>query len=194
MNKKGFTLIELLAVIVILGIILGIAIPKVSDYIIGTRKDSLVSNAKLFINAVRNDITSEKYPAPVGPGEATIVTLDKIKIEKSSEKSPFGGKYMYNKSYVVVINIGDGTDPNYLYFFAAQDTKDYAMPLTEESKLDKSLIVAKARNKMEKTIVEICGTEEGAPSSYNSGLTGLSEYGNSWAATVFSSEKCGKNE
>ena len=60
--------------------------------------------------------------------------------------------------------------------------------------LDKSLIVAKARNKMEKTIVEICGTEEGAPSSYNSGLTGLSEYGNSWVATVFSSEKCGKNE
>lgn len=125
-------------------------------------------------------------------GDVTIVTLDKIKIEKSSEKSPFGGKYMYNKSYVAVINVGDGTDPDYLYFFAAQDTKDYAIPLTEESELDSKIVVAKAKNKMEKTIQELCGTEEGQTRSL-SGITGLSEYGNSWNATVFSSGKCSGN-
>ena len=193
MNKRGFTLIELLAVIVILGVLLGIAIPKVSSYITGTRKDSLVSSGKLFIDAVRKDITSEKYPAPVGKNDVTIITLDKIKIEKSNEKSPFGGKYLYNKSYVAVINVGEGTDPDYLYFFAAQDTKDYAMPLTLEEKLDSDLIVAKAKNKMEVTIQSLCGTEEGQTGSYAS-LSGLSEYGSGWNATIFSSSKCGKTD
>ena len=42
MNKKAFTLIELLAVIVILGVILMIAIPKVSQYINRSKKDSFV--------------------------------------------------------------------------------------------------------------------------------------------------------
>ena len=191
-NRRGFTLIELLAVIVILGVILGIAIPKVSGYITGTKKDSLVSAGKLFIDGVRNDITRELYPAPINKNDVTIITLDKIKIEKSNKKSPFGGKYLYNKSYVAVINVGDGTDPNYKYFFAAQDTKDYAMPLTAEDKLDSSLIVAKAKNKMEVTIQSLCGTEEGQTGTY-AGISGLSEYGSGWNATIFSSSECGKS-
>ena len=41
-NNKGFTLIELLAVIVILGILLALAIPRVSQYINNSKKDSFV--------------------------------------------------------------------------------------------------------------------------------------------------------
>ena len=47
-NKKGFTLIELLAVIVILGVLLGIAIPKVSQYITKSKKEGFVSAGKFF--------------------------------------------------------------------------------------------------------------------------------------------------
>lgn len=189
MNKKGFTLIELLAVIVILGIILGIAIPKVSQYINKTRKDSFVSAARLFIDAVRDDATAEMYPMPVGNNEATIVTLDRIKAEKSNEKSPFGGKYLYNKSYVIIVNVGDGTDPEYKYYFAAQDSKDYAIPLTEESLLTSDIVVAKAKNKMEVTIQSLCGSPEGVTSSYGT-ISGL---GSGFTATVFSTDKCGKS-
>ena len=190
MNKKGFTLIELLAVIVILAILLGIAIPQVSQYITKTRKDSLVSAARLFIDAVRDDATAEMYPLPVGTDEATIVTLDKIKSEKSNEKSPFGGKYLYNKSYVAIINVGDGTNPEYKYYFAAQDSKDYAIPLTEEKLLSADLVVAKAKNKMEVTIQSLCGTPEGVTSSYAT-ISGL---GSDLTATVFSTEKCGLSD
>ena len=49
MKKKGFTLIELLAVIVILAILLAIAIPKVTQYITKSRKDSLIATEKTFV-------------------------------------------------------------------------------------------------------------------------------------------------
>ena len=191
MNKRGFTLIELLAVIVILGILLALAIPAVSKYIANSRKDSFVSEAKLYIEAVRDDATAEMYPFPINNNEVTIITLDKIKTQKSNHKSPFGGKYLYNKSYVAIINIGDGTNPDYQYYFAAQDSKDYAIPLTQEELLSKDVVVAKAKNKMEVTIMSLCGSPDGVTSSYGS-ISGLP--GGGWTATVFSTDKCGKNE
>ena len=190
MNKKGFTLIELLAVIVILGILLGVAIPAVSRYISDSRKKSFASEAKLYIDAVRDDITSEAYPAPIGKNEVTIVTFDKIKTEKGTERSAFGGKYLYNKSYVAVINVGE-TDPEYKYYVAVQDSKDYALPLTEEKDVSYKLVKAKAKNKMEVTIMSLCGNPEGVTSNYG-GISGLPS--GSWNATVYSSDKCGKND
>jgi type IV pilus assembly protein PilA len=192
MNKRGFTLIELLAVIVILGILLAVAIPAVSQYITRSRKDSLVSEAKLYIESVRDDITAEMYPAPIGQNEATIITLDKIKLEKKSDnKSPFGGKYLYNKSYVVVVNVGEGNEPEYKYYIALQDSKDYAIPLTSEEELTRDKVVAKAKNKMEVTIQALCGNSEGVTSSY-AGLSGLDKSVGNVTATVFSTDKCGK--
>lgn len=191
MNKKAFTLIELLAVIVILGILLGIAIPRVSQYINDSKKRTFADQAKLYIDAVRNDATSEMYPLPIGSNEVTIVTLDRIKLEKATEKSSFGGKYLYNKSYVAIINVGDGTDTDYKYYFAAQDSKDYAIPLTAESEVDASKVIAKAKNKMEVTIQSLCGTPEGTTYNYGSS-SGLP--GSNWTATIFSSDKCGKND
>ena len=98
MNKKGFTLIELLAVIVILAVLMAIAIPKVTQYITKSRKDSLVTTSKDFINAVRNDATSEMFDFPIGVDDVTIISLDLIKLEKGGKKSSFnGGKRFWKK-------------------------------------------------------------------------------------------------
>ena len=196
-NKKGFTLIELLAVIVILGVLLGIAIPKVSQYITKSKKEGFVSNGKMFIDSVRQDATSEMYPLPIKNNDVTIVTLDVASLDKSKQKSSFGGTYLYNKSYVAIINVGTGVDPEYKYYFAAQDSKDYAIPLTLENEITTDKIVAKAKNKMEVTIQSLCGTEEGYTKSYStiSGLDSVQpvdENGNkiSWDATIFSGDEC----
>lgn len=197
MNKKGFTLIELLAVIVILGVLLMIAVPKVTQYITNSRKNSFISEAGIFINAVRNDATSEIYPFPVRSNDVTIVMFDIANLDKSQKKSPFGGSYVSNKCYVAIINVGTGTDPEYKYYLALQDSKNYAIPLTSEENLETGKIIVNAKNKMEVTVQSLCGSANGYNREYAeiSGLTDVQpvdENGNkvNWNATIFSKEGC----
>ena len=77
-NQKGFTMIELLAAIIILGVLLGIAIPGVSklmkqfrrDYY-GKLEESITTSAKDFIN-------DEKLYRPNGVLNSTVISLDTL--------------------------------------------------------------------------------------------------------------------
>ena len=196
-NKKGFTLIELLAVLVILGVLLIIAVPKVTQYINDSKKDGFISEGDIFVDSVRKDATSEIYPFPISSNDVTIVTFDIANLDKSKKKSPFGGTYISSKSYVAIINVGTGTDPEYEYYLALQDSKNYAMPLTKEENITDKKIIANAKNKMEVTIQSLCGTPDGYNREYTeiSGLNDVQpvdENGNkiSWNATIFSKEGC----
>ena len=57
---KGFTLIELLAVIVIMGVLLMIAVPSVSNYINNSRKNAYITTAKELIRGATNLVNSGK--------------------------------------------------------------------------------------------------------------------------------------
>ena len=65
MKKKGFTLIELLAVIVILGIITVIAVPKVLDIINKSKESAVSSSIKLVKDAIKTQIASSDLTGPV---------------------------------------------------------------------------------------------------------------------------------
>ena len=60
MSKKAFTLIELLAVIIIIGILMVIAVPSVSNYISGSKKSAYVDTAKDLIAGARNKVNEGK--------------------------------------------------------------------------------------------------------------------------------------
>ncbi len=65
MKKKGFTLIELLAVIVILGIITVIAVPKVLDIINKSKESASNSSIKLVKDAIKTQIAASDLTGPV---------------------------------------------------------------------------------------------------------------------------------
>ena len=65
MKKKGFTLIELLAVIVILGIITVIAVPKVLDIINKSRESAASSSIKLVKDAIKTQVAASDLTGPV---------------------------------------------------------------------------------------------------------------------------------
>ena len=65
MKKKGFTLIELLAVIVILGIITVIAVPKILDIINKSRESASNSSIKLIKDAIKTQVATSDLTGPV---------------------------------------------------------------------------------------------------------------------------------
>ncbi len=191
MNKKGFTLIELLAVIVILAVLMAIAIPKVTQYITKSRKDSLVTTSKDFINAVRNDATSEMFDFPIGVDDVTIISLDLIKLEKGGKKSSFNGAWLPKYSYVAVINVRTDEDPDYEYYISVRDSKRYNITLTEENELTRESIIRNNPNNTKVTIDSMCGSEKGEYKVLNN-ITGLESHRPStgWNATIYSSVSC----
>lgn len=128
LNKKGFTLIELLAVIVILGVIMVIAVPAVTKYINQSRKDSYISTAKSFADAVSTAAatnTGTDYQLPAD-GKAIVVDVKKVKLNKGGQ-SPYTsedfGKDTNSFAQVIVYNNGG----DYEYYFVSKDSKGNAI-------------------------------------------------------------------
>lgn len=190
-NKKGFTLIELLAAIVILAIILAIAIPRVTQYISDSRKDSYVTTAKEFADTVTKNATGEAYEMPINSGDVTIVSLNMVEIQKGGTKSPYNGKWINDSSYVVILNTGTALDPRYEYYVALTDSKRYTIPLTHQNDVKSSSIVRNTVAKTKASITPICGSKDGSYMIINN-IAGLESKrpSNGWNAYVYSQNNC----
>lgn len=129
LNKKGFTLIELLAVIIILGVLLLIAVPSVSKYIIDSRMKTYNTNLSNFVSAVANEVNAMDYNSEYNfsSTQILIVPFNKIEIERGDNtKSPFG-PYNATYSYVLVTRKYDanGTPLGFEYYVQAYDENGY---------------------------------------------------------------------
>ena len=102
-NKKGFTLVEILAVIIILGIIMVIAIPAVSRYILKSNKSVYASNISAYVESARTKYEMKEYGAYLKDDEIMIVPIRTLVLEKGNEESSPYGEYDFDKSYIVVV-------------------------------------------------------------------------------------------
>ena len=144
MNKKGFTLIELLAVIIILAILMTLAITAMSGYIRDARKDTFVTTAQQYANAVRLSFVNGEYDATKMPGrgECLAVSTNSVALESGSHESPFGQDYSDN-SYVIVFNNTTSGQDKYEYFVQMTDKAGNGFGVLLESTLDGDLVIEK---------------------------------------------------
>lgn len=123
-NNKGFTLIELLATIVILGILMIIAIPMVSQYIKQARQSAFIDTAKAYVEAARyayfgdglNDDCSGVLDT--GNGGTIYIAFSELRVDKTNDKSSFNRTIDLNKSYVKITSDAAG---KYTYYVAMTD-------------------------------------------------------------------------
>lgn len=78
MKKKGFTLIELLAVIVILGIILLIAVPKVTATISNATDASMIASAKMLAASAEREFAVRQSLTYNNPYNGSIMMLSNV--------------------------------------------------------------------------------------------------------------------
>ncbi len=137
-NKKGFTLIELLAVIIILGVLMIIAIPSVTQYISNSRKSAFAQSASGYIDDTRNMVNQATkvqlfdvntlYLIPVGHEDGKSC----VAVEKGG-RSPFSDTWEY--AYVGVTYNGK----NYNYYFVAKDGSNQGINFVSQKDLADNL-------------------------------------------------------
>ena len=108
--KKAFTLIELVFVIVILGILATVAIPK----LIVTRDDAEIAKAKSQIAAVRSGIQLKRnemilsgtqgYPTNLEDGACCFGGILSTKIEQRKDDNSYGWQKENDGSYTINTN------------------------------------------------------------------------------------------
>jgi general secretion pathway protein G len=97
-QKNAFTMIELVFVIVVLGILAAIAVPKFTS----TRKDALIAKARSDVASIRSGIVTERQGYLIrglnsyiskGTGDDTV--LNNVKRPQIDKGGLFGGVLLY---------------------------------------------------------------------------------------------------
>lgn len=127
-NKNGFTLIEILAVIIIIGVVMLIAVPAVSNYINSSRKSAYITTAKEYIKEAQSKIATKDYEL-YDKNATYYIDIKNLPLESGGD-SPFGD---WVEAYVVVIYLPpDG----YKYYWTSIDSSGFKVDLTEVEELD----------------------------------------------------------
>ena len=113
-NNRGFTMVELLAVIVILGILMGIGLPILTNVINNNRKKEYISDATKMVARAEYFIKAKSSIVETpNDGNAIVISL-KYLDDGSFSNAPYSGKYNFDASYVVMINDGSGKLKSYV--------------------------------------------------------------------------------
>ena len=97
-NNKGFTLVETIAVIIILGVVLSIAVPSITNVVKSTNKNRMISDAETFVSEVKEYVESDTIGNTPKDNKYKLVD-----IKSKLSKSPYGKEYKKN-SYVDITN------------------------------------------------------------------------------------------
>ena len=127
-NIKGFTLLEILAVIIILGVLLIIAVPSISNYINDSRKEAYIATAKEYIKEAQKKVNSFEYEF-FDRDTSYYININDLPLE-SGGQSPFGE---WVQAYVVVTYI---PKDKWEYYWISVDSAGMKVDITKAEDLD----------------------------------------------------------
>ena len=100
MKKNGFTLIELLAVFLVLGVILAIAVPKISN----VRDDSLKRSFMISVENIMKEIKNQNQDLLASLNESTGKVSPDLKL---SGELPNNGTMEINSNGKIKVNVSN---------------------------------------------------------------------------------------
>ena len=104
-NNKGFSLVELLAMLVVLAILMGIAIPNISGMLKNQRLNIIKSDASKMVDTTKIKVSKNKIVKP-GNNECLVFSLDYLNDNDNITTGPNGGKYSEYDSFVLYTRKG----------------------------------------------------------------------------------------
>jgi len=125
-SNKGFTLIEILAVVIILGLVMIIAIPNVTKYIMESRRTSYLVDAQRYVEAARQVVETNKISC--NSKQITYYIPRVCLPAEKGQQSPYGE---WKDLYVVVTY--DGI--KHRYYYASTDSETYGIKLRSADEL-----------------------------------------------------------
>ena len=135
-KKNGFTLIEILSVIIIIGIIMIIAVPAVTKYIIKSNKSVYASNASAYLESVRAKYEMKEYGSLLKDDEIMVVPIGSVVFEKGNNTSSPYGDYDFNRSYVVIVPERN----SFIYYATVIDSENVGLVKVKESEINEESI------------------------------------------------------
>ncbi len=105
-NKKGFTLIELLAMLVVLGLLIGISIPNVTGILKNQRLNVIKTDANNMVEKAKAAVVKDPLISKPKAGECLFFTLEYLNDNDDFDKGPNGGTYELYDSFVIYERVG----------------------------------------------------------------------------------------
>ena len=93
MNKKGFTLVELLAVILLVTIVGGLAVPNIMSSINNSKKNTFLLDAKRMVSKAEFFISSNRNDRTQAQSGGKLYTFSELNEKAEFLKDSDGGKY-----------------------------------------------------------------------------------------------------
>lgn len=134
MKKNGFTLIEIIAVVIILGVLMILAVPAVSNLISDSRGSTYITDANSFVLSAKNIMSAKNLYIGQDSNTTYYIPYTCVK-DELEHKSPYG---QWDKVYVVITY--DEDEEKYNYYYTSNDKSNMGIYLSYEELLKQDIL------------------------------------------------------